>query len=477
MLKSFPHAHYAFLACALALQAAGFDAAAFRGDVEFLASDLLEGRDTPSAGLDTAAENIAASFAIAGLEPAVHGAYFQDAPLLLYKLPEDDFQLIIGGLDIPLNQAVVRVAAAADLKDVPLMRIERGKIRDLKPEQAAGKALLVMPPDLQAARALRPLATLVYDRSASRRSLVSRTLREPPSQIPHVIVSGQTAGELIDKLPVGDTGLHLTLRTAAPKLTSARARNILGLLPGSDPVLRQTYILLSAHYDHVGSGEPSLEGRLPGQDPSDRIWNGANDNASSVAMLLALARRFAAAPERPARSILFAAWFGEEKGFYGSEHYVKHPVVPLAQTLAMINLEHLGRTDDPSGNRQCAFLITGGEYSTAPSILQAAAEQLGVTAELGAKYNPLFLRSDNFPFARAGVPAHTLAVAAEFPDYHRPSDEADKLDYQNMAQLADVLYEGIRKSASAAEAPKWISRESSTRFIEAAKAAGHPSAP
>src|SRR5207237_698572 len=147
--------------------------------------------------------------------------------------------------------------------------------------------------------------------------------------------------------------------------------------------------------------------------------NGANDDASGVASIIEIAQALAAAP--PRRSVLFIAWFGEEPGLLGSRYYARRPLVPFAKTVAKLNLEQLGRTDGdhPAGS----LIMTGYTYSDLSKALELAGAATGVKIDdPGANGDAYFARSDNQSLADRGVPAHTIAVAFEFPDYHAVGD-------------------------------------------------------
>ena len=133
---------------------------------------------------------------------------------------------------------------------------------------------------------------------------------------------------------------------------SGKIRNVIGLLRGSDPVLRDTYVILSAHYDHLGMTNTG----------ADRIFNGANDDASGTASVIEIAAALSALPSHPKRSILFIAFFGEELGLVGSQYYARHPVVPLEKTIADLNLEQVGRTDASNGDMTGTASITGFRF-------------------------------------------------------------------------------------------------------------------
>ncbi|HLH44185.1 MAG TPA: M28 family peptidase [Bryobacteraceae bacterium] len=247
------------------------------------------------------------------------------------------------------------------------------------------------------------------------------------------------------------------------KLKEGTAKNVAGLLRGSHPMLKDTYIIVSAHYDHIGM--------RPNGD--DRIYNGANDDGSGTVSVIELASALAAMPAHPARSILFLALFGEEKGLLGSRYYASHPLVPLNRTIADVNLEQVGRTDAANGPHIGVGYLTGYDYSDLGRMLSREATPSGfkITQDASTKED-LFDRSDNLPFSQAGIPSTTLYVAADFPDYHRVGDEWPKIDYDNMAKLDRALALGLLRLASNASAPQWnIANRAARRYAEAGKRA------
>ena len=195
---------------------------------------------------------------------------------------------------------------------------------------------------------------------------------------------------------------------------------------------------------------------MRGTGSGDHIYNGANDDASGTASVIEIARTLAALPERPKRSLVFVALFGEELGLVGSRYYAQHPVFPLAKTVADLNLEQMGRTDDITGPRVGVLNATGFDYTDIIGVLAKAGEEFGIqVVKDEASSDSFFARSDNQAFADAGVPAHTLSVGYVFPDYHQPGDEWPKLDYENMAKVDRTVALGVYRIADSTEAPKW----------------------
>jgi Zn-dependent M28 family amino/carboxypeptidase len=259
-----------------------------------------------------------------------------------------------------------------------------------------------------------------------------------------------------------DGPVTATVRIPAPERQPVELKNVAAVLEGADPRLRHEYILLTAHYDHVGVREGG-EG--------DRIFNGANDNASGTATVLALAEAFARQPERPRRTLVFLLYFGEEKGLVGSRYYSRHPLFPLERTVANLNFEQMGRTDNDAGSRAGKLTASGFDYTTLGELLTQAGRETGVEASKdGANSDSFFARSDNQALADAGVPAITVSVAWTFPDYHRPGDEWDRLDYANMERAVRTCAVAVWRAANADSAPTWIeSHPNVRRYVEAAR--------
>lgn len=241
--------------------------------------------------------------------------------------------------------------------------------------------------------------------------------------------------------PAGDSGGYLQpFKFQATHPTTPwdvlQSQNVLARIDGADPALKQEIVVIGAHYDGQGRTGQANPLRFPTPAaPSDDIWNSANDNAASVAAVLEIARamKLGAAPKR---SILFIAFGAEEHGMSGSIYYVAHPVAPLRDHVAMINLEKIGRLPEKP------FNVSGNATSPAwDGILKAAQEQ--THAVIGGA-NPFVIpESDHYPFAASRIPAIMLFVGSA-PDSHLASDVADRIDFTRVAQAADLVMQAAR---------------------------------
>jgi len=424
-------------------------ASSLRGDLSYIASDELEGRDSPSHGLDLAADYIAAQFRRAGLEPGAGDSYFQNASMLVEEPNFDNFELRLSVGERRFSAAqkdvVLSAPAALDLTDKPLFKLDLGDealVQHLTASQVDGQVVITeIEPTLRARfrtvsrilRAAKPEVLIVVDKRRAatndrpRRRLVEADESDTKAASPRVSVTGEAAARFYAALKAGASDATASVHIAAPRRTPAMLRNVIGVLRGSDPALGDTCVLLTAHYDHLGV-------KVAGS--GDLIFNGANDDGSGTVSVMEVARALARLPQHPRRSIVFMTFFGEEEGLIGSEYYVHHPVWPLAKTVAELNLEQVGRTDSTEGPQISNATLTGFDYSDLTSYVQRAGERTGIKVYKNPKNSDdYFGASDNFSFAEAGVPAETLAVAFDFPDYHAVGDEWQKIDYNNMAKV------------------------------------------
>ena len=434
-----------------------------RGHVSFLASDVLEGRDTPSRGLEVAGEYIASQFRRFGLEPAGDEGYFQNAPYLLVSQPMEQFRVTLEWGVRSWKPAAVSVmvtaAAAASFAAVEVVKVSLPDVETPLParELVQGKAVILVAPTRSRAmtgrrdelRALGPAVVVMGGFIfTSGPRLTEANPAAASARAPLVVTSDPEFTKFAADLPEGVTAARLSATIQAGNNEPIKLKNVIAKLPGSDPKLADSYVLLTAHYDHVGVSR---------QGEGDRINNGANDDASGVATVLSLAEAFSKLPQRPKRTLVFMTYFGEEKGLFGSRYYVNHPAFPLAKTVANLNFEHMGRTDDNEGPRAGKITASGFDYTTIGDVLTEAGQLTGIEAWKQEKNSDMyFARSDNQALADAGVPALTVAVAWIFPDYHRPGDEWAKLDYANMEKVVRTCAVTVSRIANNDQVPTWV---------------------
>ena len=464
-----------------------------RGHLSFIASDALEGRNTPSRGLDIAAEYIAAQFRRAGLEPVGDDAYYQTANFVLTETPMDAFELKLRkGADtvsVAKNQVSFNIDKALNIS-ASLLRVDyndAAAIAALTPERVDGKVVITEIPDSRRFEQPRRLEMFL-----AREQFLKRMAE---LKIPLVIsidrnnVSGSGAGQgrLIDPesrrdfiqpgarvITVHDPRVVKQYDEMAPTAATAeiqvrvpaqiekpvRLRNVIGVLRGSDPKLKESYVVVTAHYDHLGT-RPGTQG--------DNIFNGANDDGSGTVSVIELAWALASLKPGPKRSIVFMTFFGEEKGLLGSRYYGRHPVFPIDKTVADINLEQVGRTDSSEGPQIANASLTGFDYSDIPATFKAAGELTGITVYKHEQNSDAFFpRSDNQALADQGVPAHTLCTAFVYPDYHGVGDHWEKIDYANMEKVDRMVALAVIMIADNIEAPRWNEANPKTaRYLKA----------
>lgn len=490
--------------------------------LRFLSHRLLEGRAPGTRGGTIAMEYIQAQFRRIGLEPA-SGSYLQPVPMVgMDPRPELTFALPGGATDAPvfkdefvLEAGVPREEVAVDAEVVYVgygIHAPEYDWDDYKGVDVRGKVLLMRVNDPgteetpgffggkaltyygrwtykyeEAARRGAAGALLIHtDESAGYGWNVVRTsntgeqfdLAGTP-EFPLSIrgwISWATAERLMSaaERPLAELVAFSDSREFHPVVTGVRARalvrsevrevhtaNVVGLLPGSDPARAGEPVLLSSHYDHLGT--------RTGDAGETLVYHGAYDNASGVALLLSIAEAVAAAPERLARPLLFIATTAEESGLLGAEWYSRHPLFPLATTAAALNMDGAnlhGRTAD--------IAPLGADRSQLGELARQAAAAEGM--RLAPEAHPeqgMFFRQDHFPFARAGVPAlamdHGLTfegrpegwgneVYEEFvrEHYHQPSDAyREDFDYGGAVQQARVILRTAALAASTPELPRW----------------------
>jgi Zn-dependent M28 family amino/carboxypeptidase len=245
--------------------------------------------------------------------------------------------------------------------------------------------------------------------------------------------------------PASKQDVAAALRLQVVQDDDARASNVCAVLRGSDPKLREEAIVYSAHMDHVGM-------RMDGE-----VFNGADDNASGSAGLLAIASAYANAKEKPRRSIVFLSVSGEELGLWGSQYYSDNPTWQLDKIVADINTDMIGRSGAESGPLEITVTpsFRHAKYSTIVRDAAGFASQLGVSFTSGDKY---YQRSDHYNFAKKGIPV-VFFCTGEHEDYHQVTDTADKLDGEKMQRIARLAFWTGWHVAAADSVPRGLGKQ------------------
>ena len=476
---------FVFAGCVSLLAAANYPAALdsigaddLKGDLSFLSSDAMQGRFTPSPELDIAAEFIASKFRAAGLEPGGNQDYFQTAEMVSRRMPPLRSALRVYSatslIVVPATGIRLRdVSAAAQIQRAPILVVAIEDADKLKAANLKGKVVMVAQPDPDKLtdRQKTGLRAIHQALTSSDAALEVRIVRKSvAASQPRLLSSDQATEHRVPQISVVNERIwniltrskiipkmSASVRLPAPEDRNVVLKNVIGILRGSDPVLRDTCVLLTAHYDHIGTGETAgpLAVSQP-KDASDRIYNGANDDGSGTVSVIEIARALARIHPHPSRSVVFMTFFGEELGELGAQYYAKHPIFPAAKTVADLNLEQLGRTDSTIGKQVENATLTGYQYSDVTKFLEQAGRETGIKVyEDKEASEPYFLRSDNEALARLGIPAHTIAVAYDFSDYHAVGDEWQKIDYENMAKVDRMIGLAVMNIANSATAPQW----------------------
>ena len=504
----------------------GITAAEIDGHLRFLSSDLLEGRAPGTRGGRLTAEYLAAQLRASGVEPGVDGSYFQQVPIdvmatqpgnvraaasgkatATLRQPED--VVIWGGSAAPQGTARGELVFVGYGANAPEYRWNDFKDVDVK-----GKVLLVLvsdppappsEPTLFGGRAMTYYGRWTYKfeeaerRGAAGMLIVHRTdqagygwqvvvgsnstehrlLTRDPKLPPPLGVRGwitdsaatallgqagldfaalRRQAESRDFRPV-PTGITMDLAVSST-ITRVTSENVIGVVRGRDPRASREYVAISGHWDHLGIGTP-VNG--------DSIYNGANDNASGVSTILAIARAAATSQPRPKRSLLFVFVTAEESGLLGSAYFAQSPPVPISRIAANLNvdaIDFLGRTRD--------LTVIGDTKSSLGPQLAAMLRAQGMRIEPDEHpERGYFYRSDHFSLAKAGVPAVSIDAGTdvvgrpkgwgsqksnEYTEqrYHQPSDEyRPDLDLSGSVQLGDIVYRFARRLADAPTMPTW----------------------
>jgi Zn-dependent M28 family amino/carboxypeptidase len=512
-----------------------------RAHVRFLSDDLLEGRGTGQRGGDIAAHYLATEFALDGLNPAGNaGGYMQKVPMVgVTVLPETTFTFLPAkGQPMPLRLADDFVVSnetqqpKSDI-DADIVYVGYGITApeydwdDYKGTDVRGKVLLMLvneppsnDPKFFNGKALTYYGrwTYKYEEAARRGAvgaiLIHKTdmasygwdvvrnswsgeeayLREDDGpklaaaswiQLESARGLAAVAGMDLDRM-ISDASsrefhpLTLPIKLQAHVVSKIRpfdSNNVIAILPGSDPKLKSQAVIYTAHYDHLGI--------VPGQ-PGDNIYNGALDNATGCGILLEIARAYAVAGTKPARSILFASVTGEEKGLLGSEYLGKHPPIPAAKIVLDLNYDDVPPLGAPEETE-----VTGAERTSFYPEVESTARDFRLAIRPDARPEAgHYYRSDHFSLARVGIPSFSINEGVKYQGhdiawgmkqaedytakhYHQPSDEYNpSMDFTGDAAMARFGFALGWKAASMQQEIGWVKGDEFEPTREKSIAAG-----
>jgi len=443
--------------------------------IEVMAHDSMRGRDTPSPELDLTAEYVASEFRRIGLKPgAEDGSYIQRYPLTEGRRqlsvaisgtsgwqPGDDVVQMSGG-GFEASGPLVLVTGSGE----PTQPIQVEDAIVLVAAEWGGRGLSAPSQQLvTAVQAGNPSVVIIatdlsdrfwgyFSRGQNRSQVTMGSATETPTDAPTLFTRLATAQELLARVDVEPSwqgepsfrtlsGLNFDI-TASFQTSPRSAPNTVGILEGSDPVLKDEYIVLSAHMDHIGVASNAVDG--------DSINNGADDNASGTAAIIEAAEAFAMMNPGPKRSMIFLAVSGEEKGMWGSAHYSENPSVPISQIVADINTDMIGR------NWTDTIVAIGKEYSDLGETLDrvnAEHPELNMAAidDIWPEER-FYYRSDHYSFAEKGVPV-LFFFNGTHEDYHGVNDEIEKVNTEKATRIVKLMFYLSLEIANSPEKPKW----------------------
>ena len=421
-----------------------------RDAVTWLASDERNGRDTGSAELAEAGDWLAERFAQAKLSQVREGSWFHEFSM--------------DGLRIDSDKVALKLSCLIG-KEVQEFTLEAGKdVRQwlpsdgLKGEETCTVARVTDPALqrlLRARSARRPIIIEVptdhafWSKAKGQHSVISsrRRAARPVLLVREGVLPKELSGVVYE--------WTATWSCAAPEPVRVAQRNVMARLPADqNSAHKDEYVVVSAHYDHVGVGRAR---------DGDSIYNGADDNATGTTGVLLLAEAMAKMPA-PQRNVLFVCFAAEERGLRGSYAFCKKPPVPLEKIIANLNIEMIGRPAE--GNVGKAW-VTGAGYSDFASICDAGLQKTGGSLVEFRMANQLFQASDNWPFVRKGIVAHSISAGSLHDDYHQPGDEVAKLDIAHMTKIIRGLLDCTLELANREQAPSW--NDKGRRILERLK--------
>lgn len=441
------------------------------GHIYFLADDLLKGRDTGSHENKIAASYLANTLRSYGVKPnPATGSYYQKFNLTQSSAPSV-LKVALNGEHYP-HTVLVKAKSAVLSGDA--IYLGYGFEEDYNGKDVKGKLLIVRAGTPDSSEPGTVIRSHKNKQGLAKKNgaigLVEMTLFDDEwwSRIKHFMGESVEIPDAMDSEGTTDNFVHLWVNTTSAQLNALgdsalsysietdgkkeqilSTQNVVGILEGTDPKLKNEYLIYSAHYDHIGIGRPDAQG--------DSIYNGARDNAIGTTAVLTIAENLAKYPTK--RSALFILFTGEEKGLLGSQYYVQNPILPLNQMVYCFN------TDGGGYNNTGLATIAGLERTTAQKHMVTGAETFGLKAldiDEAAPEQGLFDRSDNVSFAKVGIPAPTYSTGFDAFDeeiskyYHQAGDEAESLDFDYLVKFYQGYVLSGRLIANDPEKPFWI---------------------
>jgi hypothetical protein len=420
----------------------------------FIAADALQGRDTPSPGLDAAANFIAFNLKQWGAKPAGdNGTYFQNITLERTVFEPAATKITVGDVTLSLNKdflmfsgsnvriagSLVVISKKQDTYDV------RGKVVLLKTglinesdRLVKGRAVAILNESEFSGDSWKGFLD-GFTRYAGGFHPAGQLVDERSNTPAMVTLSGDSYKKLA---ALADSKATIAISV---QHETAMTRNIVAIAEGSDPKLKSEYVAMGAHYDHIGM-DSSLKG--------DQIYNGADDDGSGTVSILNISKAFLTSTARPKRSILFVWHCGEEKGLWGSEYYNKHLTVPKGSIVAQLNIDMIGRSRKVGDSNPLNKSLTGENaiyvigttmMSTRLGEIVHGVNEKYLKLDYDKRYddpkdpNQFFYRSDHYNYAKNGIPI-CFWFDGEHEDYHRVGDEVSKIDFAKMEKIARTVY-------------------------------------
>lgn len=411
--------------------------------VSFLASDEMAGRDTPSPELNIATAYVAARFRGAKLEPlGDDDTFFQVAEMKGIRASSQPASFMIANTD-KLRSAAVLLPPDEDV-NITATAVPEAEIFQADDKRVAIVNEVKLP--VRAATDVSYAVALVQRRVAALAAVgVEVVLMKVAADSPLPQLASRFREETIHPrnelslncavilVPEDIELTHAEIQLSIPQavVSSQQVRNVVGVLRGQDPKQRDQAIVVSAHLDHIGRTNRG----------ADKVNNGADDNASGVTAVLAIADALSSVKSPPPMSMIFVTFWGEEQGMKGSRLFVEKSPWPLSDIVANVNIEMVGRPKDDARNKAW---MTGWKHSNLGEVLNAGAQRAGVEIFHRPDVSEmLYTRSDNVSFVRRGLIAHSFSAGSLHADYHQPSDEWQKLDIDHMTTVVQGLAAGV----------------------------------